>query len=407
MKKETSLAGIELGSKWFTAAVGHLQEGRLRIQALDSVPAQGFEKEGLSDPIECADGVSRLLRQVGRTDGLKVTTAVVAFPANHLKSANASATIPIPEPGAGITRQDVEKVLSTCRTLSVEYDWKILHAFERGFSVDGQSGVRNPIGLSGRKLEVELHLVTALNLTVQNLTRVINRSGLEVDAFILPAAGCAEAVLSDLDRDLGVALVRIGEFLTEVVLYNDGEVRETFLIPGGMDDLVEHLSRSLRLPRVAAERLLSQVRTLGEPPDENSVPLETGPGVSTARSVSQPQAVQLVRHRCRELLHKLRRRLAANSIFPDCASGVVTVGPLARVEGFLEMAEEFLNVPVRLGAVKEVELAAGLSLRQQDVTAVGLLRYGLRRQMAAAQPAVLPAWLKPLERFRRLLQEYF
>ncbi len=406
MKKGTSLAGIELGPKRFTAAVGQMEEGRLRIQAVDSVPAQGFEKEGLSDPIECADGVARLLRQTERAVGEKIPAAVIAFPANHLKSANASATIPIPEPGAGITRQDVEKVISTCRTLSLEYDRKILHAFERGFTVDGQSGVRNPVGLSGRKLVVELHLVTALSLTVQNLSRVINRSGLEVDDFVLPGVACGEAVLSDLDRDLGVTLVRIGDFLTEAVLYNDGEVRETFLIPGGMDDLAEHLSRTLRLPRVAAERLLGQVSSLEERPEGNSVPLQAGPA-GPARSIPEPQVVQLVRHRCRELLQKLRRRLATSPIFLDCASGVVMVGSLARLEGFLEMAEEFLNVPVRLGAVKEVELSPGFDLRQQDVTAVGLLRYGMRRRMISVQPAALTGWLKPLERFRQVLQEYF
>ncbi len=408
MKREQLLAGIELGPRQFTAAAGQLREGsRLSVQAVESIPAQGFEKEGLSDPIECSDAVARLVRQLEKAAGQRVSTAAIAFPANHLRSANASASIPIPEPGAGISRQDVEKAIATCRTLSLDYDRQILHSFEREFTVDGQSGVRNPVGLSGRKLTVELHLVTAVSLAVQNLTRVISRSGLEVEEFVMPGLACGEAVLSAQDQDLGVTLLRIGDHQSEAVLYSDGEVRETFLFPGGSDDLIEHFSRNLRIPRLSAEHLLGQVRTIEEPPNGDSVPLRAGVGASI-RSFPGDQVRQLARHRCKELLQRIRRRLATSSTFLDSASGVVAVGQLARLEGFLEMAEELLNLPARLGAVREVELPPGVTLRSQDTTAIGLLRHTLRRRSTPAlSTSPLPGWLKPLEGFRRVLQEYF
>ena len=410
MKKQPLIAGIELGPRRFIAAAGRISDpSHFCVQAIESVPAQGFEREGLGDALECADGITRLVRQLERAVGGRVTTALAAFPAHHVKSFNASSSIPIPEPGAGISRQDVERAIGTCRTLSLDYDRQILHAFERSFTIDGQTGVKNPIGLSGRKLGVEIHLVTALNLSVQNLTRVLNRGGLEVEQFVLPGLACAEGVLSDLDRDLGVTLVRIGDFQTEVILFDDGQVKETILISGGWDDLVENVSRAFRLPRAPAEHLLEQVRTLEEnPAGAAAVPLRAGLGASV-RTFPAQEVIQRVRGRVRDLLHKVQRRVTSNPVFLDCASGVVVVGHLARLEGFLEIAEEMLNVPVRLGTVKEMEVAPGMTLRSQDTVAIGLLRHGLRRRFASVHPAnaALPVWLRPFDRFRRVLQEYF
>ncbi len=422
MRKPALLVGLELGPREFTAAAGELlPDQRLIVHHVESVPAEGFEKEGLSDPIECADVIARLVRQLERNLPAKISRAAAAFPASHLRAFNASATVPIPDPTGGISRQDVERVVSTCRTLSLDYDRQILHSFERGFSVDGQSGVRNPVGLSGKKLSVELHLVTAPSLAVQNLTRVLGRAGLEVEGFALPGLGAADAVVPDLDRDLGVTLVRIGEFQTEVLLFDGGGVRETYLVPGGIEDLLEVLSRSLKLPRVSTEFLFEQVRTVEEQPavvaadgtavisdgrpDWASVPLRTGLGAAV-RTFPQGQVAQIVRSRAKDLLTRLQRRLSASPLFLDCASGVVVVGHLSRLEGFLEMAEGMLNMPVRLGAVKGMELASGLTPRPQDLTAIGLLRWSARRRTATQLPNV-PAWLRPFEKAQRILQEYF
>lgn len=408
MKKEQLVAGLDLGPRQFVLAVGSLQDQqRLVVQAVESLPAQGFEKEGLSDAIECADAVSRLIRQAERSLSSRLSNAIVAFPPGQLKSFNTNAVIPIPDPGVGISRQDVEKVISTCRSLSLDYDRKILHSFERGFAVDGQSGVKNPVGLSGKKLTVDLHLVTAPNLGVQSLTRVLSRAGLEAECLVMPGLGVAEAVLADVDRDLGVTLVWIGDSQMEVLLFDDGEVRETFLLPGGTEDLVESLSRSFKLPRVSAEHLLGQVSTLEELADEKAaLGLRAGLGASV-RTFPQGQVVQLVRVRAKELLTRIHRKLDGNPVFLDCASGVVIVGNFSRLEGFLEMAEQLFNAPVRLGTVKEMELAEGITLKAHDVTAVGLLRHSARRRTAAARPSNNPPWMRPLETVQRLLQDYF
>jgi len=217
----------------------------------------------------------------------------------------------------------------------------------------------------------------------------------------------AEAVLADVDRDLGVTLVRIGDSQMEVLLFDDGEVRETFLIPGGTEDLVESLSRSFKLPRISAEHLLGQVSTVEELAEEKAaLGLRAGLGASV-RTFPQGQVVHLVRARAKEMLTRIHRRLDGNPFFLDCASGVVIVGNLSRLEGFLEMAEEIFNAPVRLGTVKEMELAEGITLRAQDITAVGLLRHSARCRTAAARPSNTPPWMRPLETVQRLLQDYF
>jgi len=298
-------------------------------------------------------------------------------------------------------------VVTTCRTLSLDYDRQILHAFERGFSVDGQSGIKDPVGLSGAKLSVDLHLVTALNLAVQNLTRVLNRAGLEVEQMVLPGLATAEAVLSDLDRDLGVTLIRIGEVQTEVLLFSEGAVRETFLMPWGTDHLAETLSRSLKLPRAAADQLLEQIQTLDIPVrPEPAVPFRIKTG-SLSKTIPQDQVVHLVAGRTKDFLGRLRRRLDDSPYSRESSAGIVMVGSFARLEGFLEMAEELLNMPVRLGTTRGIQLDPQVTLGTQHTTAVGLLRHGVRRRLPTGQPLTGSPWLRWLDRTRLLLEEYF
>lgn len=408
MKKEQLIAGLDLGPRQFVLAAGRIQEpNRLVVQAVELLPAQGFEKEGLTDAVECADAVSRLVRQAERALSAGIPGAMVAFPVAQLKSFNAASAVPVQDSGAGINRQDVGRAISTCRSLSLDYDRQILHCFERGFAVDSQSGIKNPVGLSGKKLTVDLHLVTAPNSGIQNLTRVLSRAGLEPERFVMPGLGVAEAVLADVDRDLGVTLVRIGDSQIEVLLFDDGEVKETFLISGGAEEIAKSVSRSFKLPRVSAEHLIEQVSTVEELSEEKAaLPLRAGLGASV-RTFPQGQVVQLVRAKAKDLLTRIQRRLEGNPIFLDCASGVVVTGYLSRMEGFLEMAEQTFNAPVRLGMVKEVELAEGIALRGADSVAVGLLRHSARRRLATTRPSNSVPWMRPLETVQRLLQDYF
>ena len=420
-KKPQLIAGLELGDRQITVAVGQLDERQeLLIRTVESAPARGVERGVLTDPAECVDAVSRLMRRVEQSLSTRIPKVLAALHGNHLKSYNASASVPVPDPTIGISNRDVERVVTTCRTLSLDYDRQILHAFERGFSVDGQSGIKDPVGLSGAKLSVDLHLVTALNLAVQNLTRVLNRAGLEVEQMVLPGLATAEAVLSDLDRDLGVTLIRIGEVQTEVLLFSEGAVRETFLMPWGTDHLAETLSRSLKLPRAAADQLLEQIRTLedhpstGAAPDLVGLPVRPEPPVplrvktgSFSKTIPSEQVIHFLAGRTRDFLSRLRRRLDESPYSRESSAGIVMVGSFARLEGFLEMAEELLNMPVRLGTTRGIQLDPQVTLGTQHTTAVGLLRHGIKRRLPTAQPLTGPPWLRWLDHTRRLLEEYF
>lgn len=378
------------------------------VQGVESIPAKGIRQGILSDPLECSDTVARLVREVERALSVKIPKVLVALHGTHLKSYNAGASIPIPDPTIGISRKEVDRVITTCRTLSLDYDRRILHAFARGFSVDGQSGIKDPVGLFGTKLGVELHLVTGLNLAVQNVVRMLNRSGLEVEGIVLPALVASEAILSDLDRDLGVTLIRIGNFQTEILLFTDGNVRESFLMPWGMDHLSDGLSKALKLPRVAGEELLTQVRTL-EAVSNSTVPLRVKAG-SLARNFPQEQVVHWLASRVKEFLGRVHRRLDESSYFQESAAGIVMMGDLVRLEGFLEMAEGLLNMPVRLGVSREVEMESHISLSPSHATVIGLLRYGLKSRHSMNGTGVSgngSPWSRWMEKTRRVLEEYF
>jgi cell division protein FtsA len=407
MERPQLIAGLELGRRRFIMVVGHLfKRQRVVVRTVQSVPAQGIHRGTFTDPTECTDAVARLMRQVEQSLGDRVHTVLVALHGNHLKGINASASIPIRDPGGGIARRDMERVVSTCRTLSLSYDRKILHTFERSFAVDGQSGIKDPVGLYGTKLGVELHLVTALNLAVQNLVKVLNRAGLEVEELVLPGLAAAEAVLSDLDRDLGVTLIRIGELQTEALLFTDGAVRETLLVPWGTEHLTEYLGRTLRLPWAAAEQLWGQVQSLDGRPEWACLPLQARAG-SWVRTFPQGQVAHLLSSRSKDFLLRLRRRLDASPYFRESASGVVIVGDLAHVEGFLEVAEGLLNMPVRLGTVRALERDPQVTLGSVHTTAIGLLCHAARQRAPVLHPRPAPLGLRWIERVRRLLDEYF
>ncbi len=411
------IAGLDLSAKIFTLAVGELPESkRLVIRAVESIPAQGIQRGGLSDPIEFSDAVARLVRQAEKSISGHIPSVYATLLGNHCRSFNAAASIPIPDPNVGVSPRDAERVVNTCRTLSLDYDRQILHSFPRGFSVDGQGGIKDPVGLFGTKLSVELHLVTALNLGIQNLTRVLNRAGLEVEQLLIPGVAVAEAVLPPLDKELGVTLIWIGDFRTEALLFTDGSIRETLLIPWGADPLADGLSRSLKLPLATAEQLLEQVQRLEPSPSGGNggltLPLRVQTG-SVVRSVPAEQVIQAVGARVKEFLNRLRKRLQETEYFRESAAGIVVVGPLARWEGFLELAESLLNVPVRMGVLqgigtaKDLEVNPQVTLRADQVAAIGLLKQATAQRGGSHRSLPAPGLLRWVERGRRLLEEYF
>ncbi len=406
--KTNWVAALELGTRQFLAAAGQADRSeRLKLLALESVPAQGVKQGTLSDPAECADTVARLIRQVEQRLGARISKVLSAAYGNHLRSANASACVPILEPEVGVTRRDVERATVACRSLSLGYDRQILHAFEQGFSVDGQPGVENPVGLFGSKLTVHLHLVTGLNLAFSNLHRVMNRAGLTVEELVLPGLAAAEAILSDLDRDLGVAVIHLGETFTEAVLFGSGSARETLLIPWGTDHLTQALGRAFKLPAAACDQLLAQVGSLEERPDGTSVPLRVSTG-SLVRTLAQEEVVRWLAGRCREFIGRLKAKLEESPYFREASSGVCMVGPLAQVGGFLEMAEEILNAPVRLGAIREVEIDPAIVIKPSHAALVGLLRLGSKRRAPSeANQLSQGPWEALTHRVRRVLEEYF
>lgn len=402
------LAGLDLSGRHFSLAVARPQEeGRgLLLMAAESVPARGVQRGVLSDPVECAEAVSRLVRQAEKSASGRVSSVWCTFLGNHLKCFNAAASVPVPDPAAGITERVVEEAVQSCRTLSLDYDRQILHAFDRDFSVDGQPGVRNPVGLHGKKLSAELHLVTVPALSVQNLVKILNRSGLEVQGFVLPALAASEAVLAELDKDLGVIVVRIGDYETQAVLFSDGAPRQIACFPWGVERLVDGLSRALHAPRVSVEQLLQEVDSIEESALASERPLPVRGGTVT-RTFTQGQVAGLLAARLRELIQRIGKRLTPTPEYYGSSSGLVMVGNLSRLDGFLEMAEKLLNLPVRMGTARGIRLGERVSLKEHHTAAVGLLHAGNKKRTSSSRPWPLPPWLKGVEKVRRLVADYF
>ncbi|HUQ25230.1 MAG TPA: cell division protein FtsA, partial [Burkholderiales bacterium] len=305
----------------------------------------------------------------------KITSAFVGIAGSHIRSFNSTGMVAIKE--REVTALDVERALDTARAVNIPTDQQILHVLRQEFIIDGQEDVREPIGMSGVRLEVKVHIVTGAVAAAQNIIKCVRRCGLEVNDLILQPLASARAVLLEDEKDLGVCLLDVGGGTTDVAIFTHGAIRHTAVVPIAGDQITNDIAMALRTPTGDAENIKTRqgvaLRQLADPNQMIEVP---GIGERSPRSMSRQTLAEVIEPRVEELYSLVQQVLRESGFEELLSSGVVLTGGSAVMHGMVELGEEIFHMPVRMGVPRYSGGLADVVRAPRYATAVGLLLEG-------------------------------
>jgi cell division protein FtsA len=374
------VGAIDIGSTKVAALVGVPDGNDVRIVGAGVVPSQGVDRGIVADLAAVTECVAEAVREVEKTSGCRVDRAFVSVGGPHVVSHNARGEAAVVHPLRGVEAEDVEKALAEARSIALPPERQVLHVVPRGYWLDGNVQVRDPIGMAAYRLEAEVHIVTALASTVRNVIRCVDEVGVEVAGLILSSLASGEAVLTESERDMGVALVDIGGGTTDIAVYLNGGVWHTAAIPTGGNHITSDLAVGLRCPIEVAEDVklrFGHCRPSEVAPGERvRVP---GFGRNGSSEIDRAAVVEIVEARVEEMFSMVLRELRRSSYDGLLSAGVALCGGTANLPGIAELAMEVTGMPVRVLAPQRVQGLIEVAGDVAQATGAGLLLWGMRQ----------------------------
>jgi cell division protein FtsA len=387
------VVGLDIGTTKVCAVVGEVAEEGITILGVGTVACRGLRKGIVSNIDWTVRSIKEAIESAQTMAGVEIRTVYAGVAGSHIRSQASDGVAAIA--GGEVTRADVERVLEGARAIPVDADRQILHVLPREYIVDAQDGIRDPIGMSGVRLGVKVNLVTAATSCVQNVIRCAERCGLAVADVVLEAVASAEAILSDDEKEIGAAVIDIGGGTTDILLYVDGGIAHTSVIPVGGNNITSDIAAGLRTPMAEADRLkrlsgCALGRMIGDE-EEIEVP---GVGGHQPRRTARRVLSDIIEPRAEEIFAVIRKRIEDTGLLEQLSAGAVLTGGAVLLEGMPEFAEEILGMPVRIGFPTGVRGITQLVHGPQYASGVGLVKYGAQAMADAAlrdaEPAALP-----------------
>jgi cell division protein FtsA len=376
-KPEKSLVvGLDVGTSKIVAIVGESQpDGSVEVIGIGSRPSTGLKRGVVVDMTSTEQGIQRAVEEAELMAGCEIHSVFAGISGSHIRSLNSDGTVAIKD--KEVTEGDVDRVLDAARAVPVAADQKILHVLPQEFVIDNQDGIRQPIGMSGVRLEAHVHVVTAALSATQNISKCVARCGLSVDELIMQPLAAANAVLTDDEKDLGVCLVDIGAGTTDIAVFTDGAIRHTACIPIAGDQVTNDIAVALRTPTQHAEDIKIKYACAQEQIARNDESIQVpSVGDRTSRLLERRTLAQVVEARYRELFSLVQAELRHSGYEDRVAAGLVMTGGASRMEGAEELAEEIFHMPVRLATPTYVSGLSDVVNNAIHATGVGLLLYG-------------------------------
>jgi cell division protein FtsA len=387
MAKESKnlIVGLDIGTSKIVAIVAEVNsEGELNIIGLGTQPSRGL-KRGVVVNIEATmASIQRVLEEAELMADCRITEVYTGIAGSHIKSLNSSGMVAIKE--KEVTQADIDRVVETAKAIAIPNDQQILHILPQEFIIDGQDDVREPLGMSGVRLEVKVHIVTGAVSAVENITKCVRRCGLEVKDVMLQPLASATAVLNDDEKELGVCLMDVGGGTTDIAVFTGGAIRHTAVIPIAGDQVTNDIAMTLRTPTKEAEELKLRhgcaLRQLAAVSDVIEVP---GVGERAPRKLSRQTLAEVIEPRIEELYTLVQAELRRSGFEELLSSGVVLTGGTALMQGMSELGEEVFHLPVRVGVPAYMGGLADVVRSPRYATAIGLLIEGRDEFMREAQ----------------------
>lgn len=388
-RSEKSLVvGLDIGTSKIVAIIGEIgEDGGLEVVGVGSHPSRGLKRGVVVDIESTEQAIQRAVEEAELMADCEVHSVFAGIAGAHIRSLNSHGAVAIRD--KEVTDGDVERVLESARAVAVPADQSILHVLPQEYVIDQTDGIRQPVGMSGVRLEAHVHLVTAGASATQNLSKCVARCGLQVDDLILQQLASSYAVLSQDEKDLGIALIDIGAGTTDIAVFTEGAIRYTACIPIAGDLVTNDIAVALRTPTIHAEEIkikyacaLEQMTASDETIQVPSV------GDRLARRLERRTLAQVVEARYRELFQHVAKQLQQSGFDSVIPAGLVLTGGGSKMEGVAELAEEVLHMPVRIGKPSVVTGLSDVVNNQNHATGVGLLIYGSKTESSAPKSSV-------------------
>jgi len=350
MAEQTVLVSIDVGTTKVCVLIGEVSRaGGIDIIGFGRAPSDGLRKGVVIDIDRTVQSVATAVEAAERLSGFKVRSAFVGISGNHIGSQNSRGMVAVSGHRRDVAREDTLRAIDAARAVSMPNTREILHVIPRGYVVDGQEGVRDPIGMTAVRLEVETHIVTASQSGVQNLTKCIQRAGVEIDELVLAPLATAEAVLTDEDRELGVALVDIGGDTTDLAVFHDGSIAHAATIPMGGKSITSDLGIVLRVtPEVAEALKLKHGNALPGDVDPDEVVQITSIGEELAHGVTRRTVAQIIEARLKDVFEAVQQEVAAAGATNRLQAGVVLTGGGSMLNGINRAGRDQLGMSARV-----------------------------------------------------------
>jgi cell division protein FtsA len=374
------IVSLDIGTSKIAAIVAEMRpESGLEIIGMGSAPSRGLKKGVVVNIESTVNAIQRALEEAELMADCKIREVYTGIAGSHIKSFNSHGMVGIKD--KEVTQMDVERVVETAKAVNIPTDQQILHILNQEFIIDGQEDVREPLGMSGVRLEVKVHIVTGAVSAAQNIMKCVRRCGLSVCDLILQPLASATAALSEDEKDLGVCLADIGGGTADIAVFTHGAIRHTAVIPIAGDQITNDIAMALRTPTKDAEdikrRFGCALRQLADPHEMVEVP---GVGDRGPRQLSRQTLAEVIEPRVEELYSLIQAELRRSGFEELLSSGIVITGGSSAMQGMVELGEEVFHMPVRLGMPHYLGGLAEVVRHPRFSTGVGLLLIGMQQR---------------------------
>lgn len=410
MARKDKIVGIDLGTTKVAAIIAEVENNELKIVGVGSTPSYGLKRGVIVNLEKAITSIKKAVDEASKMAGVKVDSCYAGISGSHIESINAHAMIATSRTGGIITKRDIERVIEQAKAIILPMDREIIHAIPIEYIVDNERGIKDPIGMSGVKLEAEVHIVTAAIASAQNIYSAIHRAGLKVKDLVLQPLASSYAVLQPDELDLGVCLLDIGGGTTDLAIFYDGAIRYSQVIPLGGEYITNDIAIGIRTPHNQAETIKKKYATLNLKDEEKKEEIKVpGIGGREDREITKETIYNIVSPRVEEILMIANREMKKSGYFDVLGAGVVITGGTARLANIDRFAEEIFNLPVKLGIPKKIGGLTDIVLDPIYATGVGLILYGFEKKNISLIPrekgmSIVDSITK---RFSELFNKYF
>lgn len=389
MSRSDLIVGIDIGSSKITTIVGQNfpEEERINVIGVANYPANGIRKGQIVNIEEATASLIQSVEAAERMAGYSINGAFISLSAPHIKSTNSQGVVAVASPKEEIIPEDIERVIEAARAISLPSSREILHVIPRQFTVDGEGGVIDPIGMSGVRLEVESHIVTASSPALKNLTKCIDEAGIKILSFVYSGFAAGESVLTSTEKELGVVLVDIGGGVSSITIYSEGRPCYSSVIPVGAKNVTNDLAIGLRLPLDKAEKLKLALDAYKGDEDKDEVSLKSLGLDEEEKKISLKTAVDgIIGPRLNETFSLIREEIKESGFGGTTPAGLVLVGGGAKTVGVKYHCQKTLGLPVRIGIPEKVGGIVDDLLSPEYASSLGLIFYGIRQKEEGKLP---------------------